>query len=157
MIKTRKDSRTLVAAREILAEITRIDLAIARHTKEVANLKFRRQRHLQAYQALAETLDGVELHRLDRSPLSYTSAPINASRVSAAAKHLIEKLKSDVERTWKVEEIQKHLSNSGANVSNRYASNTLRKLYEKGHLVKVKRGLYRVNDSLLAIEGLEND
>ena len=86
-----------------------------------------------------------------------TSAPINASRVSAAAKHLIEKLKSDVERTWKVEEIQKHLSNSGANVTNRYASNTLRKLYEKGHLVKVKRGLYRVNDSLLAIEGLEND
>lgn len=76
-------------------------------------------------------------------------------RISKEAREIIEKLKSDAQKVWRVEEIQKYAENKNMQVSDRYASNLLGKLHEQGLLTKVSRGLYRANDTLLAIEGLE--
>jgi hypothetical protein len=56
--------------------------------------------------------------------------------------------------TVRVEEVQRFLDENGFGVSPRYASNTLKKLSEKGHFVRLGRGMYRWNGMHLSMPGL---
>ena len=59
--------------------------------------------------------------------------------------------------TVRVEEVQRFLAEKGFGVSSRYASNTLKKLSEKGHFVRLGRGMYRWNGMHLSMPGLTQE
>ncbi|AUH65134.1 hypothetical protein [Paracoccus zhejiangensis] len=77
--------------------------------------------------------------------------------VSETARKLIEFIRSDIERVWQVGDLQQRLEKHGERISDRYASNTLRKLRDRGLISRVGRGKYRANNTILAIEGLDED
>lgn len=59
--------------------------------------------------------------------------------------------------TVRVEEVQRFLAEKGFGVSSRYASNTLKKLSEKGHFVRLGRGMYRWNGMHLSMPGFTQE
>ena len=75
-------------------------------------------------------------------------------RLSSHGIEILRALRQDANKIWKVEELQQLLDDRGAEVSDKYASNTLAKLYDRGLLIRVGRGKYRAGDQLLSIEGL---
>jgi hypothetical protein len=151
-----EESHTLRAARALLEEVAEIAGEIRRAEELIAGLKERRHRVSQALEASRMALGDIERAALDRDNRFASISKPNLGRISSPARSLIDRLKTDLQKTWRVEELQEYLTEKGEEVSDKYASNTLRKLYEQGLLVRVGRGQYRANNVILKIEGMDN-
>lgn len=148
--------RTYEAVSALAKELDSLGHEIRRHEERLADLRKRQQVISQSLQALLPMLSAEKLEEF-RSLQASSHLDVRRLRTTEASRFLVDKLKSDASRTWRVEELQNFLSASGQDVSEKYASNTLRKLHAQGLLTRVGRGLYRVNDTLLSLEGFTHD
>ncbi len=156
MLKLEHESHTFRAARALLQELRVLSEQLRSIEEQVVALKDRRARVTQALEASRLALSDAERKKLDDECESLPSQRPTLTRISAPARALIDRLRSDLDKTWRVEELQCYLTSRGQDVSDKYASNTLRKLYEQGLLVRIGRGKYRAKDTILSIEGLDD-
>jgi hypothetical protein len=156
MLELDHESHTFRAARALLEELTSISDQLRATEEQVAALREKRARVMQAFEASRMALSDGERRKLDEECQTFPTLKPNLTRMTAPARALIDRLKSDLGKTWRVEELQGYLSARGEEVSDKYASNTLRKLYEQGLLIRLGRGKYRAKDAILSIEGLDD-
>jgi hypothetical protein len=156
MLEIVHESHTFRAARALLEELSALSDQLRTAEEQVAALREKRARVTQAFEAIRIALSDGERTKLDQESFSLPTPRPNLTRISAPARALIDRLRTDLGKTWRVEELQVYLAARGEEVSDKYASNTLRKLYEQGLLIRIGRGKYRAKDTILSIEGLDD-
>ena len=78
-------------------------------------------------------------------------ATIRPDTGSPEYRQVINLLSANPDRPWRVEHLRRQLMNLGIDASPKSLYNTVQRLHQKGLLVKVRRGLYQVNDLNLAL------
>lgn len=142
------------AAEALLKQIRAIDGELAEVDQRRRELDRSRAGLANSLRALMASASERELDGLDLEDIA--DYPRKASlRLSESGRNLIDLLKADIGNIVRVEDLQRRLEESGEHVSQKYASNTLRKLYENGLIQRVGRGRYKVEERILSIPGLD--
>ncbi|WP_338549648.1 hypothetical protein [Roseovarius phycicola] len=156
MNTTEIKSGTFEAAKVLTDELRQVEREMLGVETRLKSLREKHAKIRSSLEPLSGLLNENQLAEIGyRSIADSSKARVLDARMTDGTRRVIEKLRSQLDKIWKVEELQNFIEDSGLEVSDRYASNTLRKLHNQGLLIKVGRGLYRANDQLLAIEGLE--
>lgn len=92
------------------------------------------------------------------SELEHEAAPSPELSIrSERVRLLLKKIVEDPRKSWSADEVQARLLDAGTTATEKYAANTLRRLYEEGLLTRVSRGLYRASDQLIAAQGVSTE
>lgn len=97
---------------------------------------------------LKQASSGKQSRPTDAPSVSLEDGPIHA---------ILLKMQSVPGGTFKVKEIQRFLEEIGFDLSPRYAANTLKRLHERGDLVRIGRGMYRLGNLHVHYPGLSQE
>jgi hypothetical protein len=151
ILQTERSNRIDDAARLLVAEVQAIDASIMAHEKELAALRARRAR---AMDALRPMRGGLSAEVSAEVSAVLSSDPDTGSEFAARSekvKLLLSQIRANPLVAWSPEQVRSTL---GGEFSEKYTANTMRRLSEEGLLVRVGRGLYKASNQLVAIEGL---
>lgn len=126
---------------------------VRRLEEQLATARQRQRRIREAVDSLAAVNDVSEETQRRMDEIIGSPKPDAIEQSSEPVQALLNKLMTSPETYWKVEEIQRFLDDGGYGVSSKYASNTMRKLQERGLLRRVGRGIYQVNDQRISMMG----
>jgi hypothetical protein len=157
MTQDLKESNTLTAAHALRAEYERLSTDAADLEVKLAAVQALKAKTLRSYNAVVDLLSPDELDRIGRVEVKPIITSPGLHRAAPAASALLERIKSNVQKTWRVEELQEFLANKGEQVSEKYASNTLKKLFDQGLIQRLGRGKYRANNTILGVTGLDEE
>ena len=157
MIQDLKESNTLIAAHALRAEYERLSTDEADLEAKLSAVRNQKAKTLQSYNAVVDLLSLDERGRIASVEVKPPVSNSGLHRAAPAASALLERMKSDAKKTWRVEELQEFLANKGEQVSEKYASNTLKKLYDQGLIERLGRGKYRAHNTILGVSGLDEE
>ena len=153
-VKTRLPDAFQLAA----AELREQEQQVAELERSLKAAKERRAELMAAVSSLYRLLPGDQRAEFEKEfVVDGKETPDDQGSGERPIQAIMNKMIASDKDTVRVEEVQRFLAEKGFDVSSRYASNTLKKLAEKGHFVRLGRGMYRWHGMHLSMPGLTQE